>query len=73
MKSLLNFRFGKSSWSLSLGEYVFLVVAVVGGWFAGFATSEQSVAARSAPATQLTGGTNATELRPGTYPAPAAE
>ncbi len=65
VKTLLNFRLGNSSWSLSFGEYVCLVVAVLGGGLAGCATSRQSVAARSAPTYQTTGGTNAPGINPG--------
>jgi hypothetical protein len=65
VKTLFNFRLGNSPWSLSLGEYVFLVVAVFGGWLAGFVTSRQPVVARAAPAYQTAGGTNAPGVNPG--------
>lgn len=64
VKTLLNFRLGKSSWSLSLCEYGCLGMAVLGGWLAASATSRHSVSARSAPAYQITGGTNAPGLNP---------
>ncbi len=73
MKTLLNFRLGNSSWSLSFGEYVFLVVAVLGGWLAGFATSQQPVSARSAPTYEITGGTNAGGINPGADRGPASD
>ena len=65
VKTFLKIRLGSSAWSLSLGEYVILLVAVLGGWLAGRATSPEPVFAGYAPAHHLTSETNAPGINPG--------
>ena len=73
MKTLLNFRFGKSSWTLSFGEYICLVLAVFCGWFAGCVTAPETVAARSAPTNPTANPTDAPPIHPVNHRSLAAE
>jgi hypothetical protein len=46
VKNLYNFRLGGSRWSLSLGEYLCLLLAVFCGWFAGSVKAWETEPAR---------------------------
>jgi hypothetical protein len=65
VKALFNFRLGDSNWALSLGEYLILLVAVLGGWLAGHGTSQEPAWAGHAATHHMTGGANATGISSG--------